>query len=323
MVCKPDIEACMMSRCRQCKQNFKNHILTNILDKKKSIKWYQWITSTGRVEKQEFSGTVLQCVKVLQSKTPQYLSHVFVKRKQSTYFEYIKDNAGDSTVVCQVDYAENFTLQHQDQIQSAHWSKKQVSIFTAYAWMGGSGGEGFSFGFVSNSTDHNKYSVITCLEILIDEITSIMPDVQEIIFFSDGASSQFKNRYILQHLTNIMDKTDLNISWNYFSSSHGKGIVDSIGGTLKRLVWFEILAGARVTSAKDFVDVCHRKTTTIIVGFVQQVQFDTTRRLLEKPFEKTVSVPNLRQQHHIKVLYKDIIEYALYSTREETYVFRF
>jgi hypothetical protein len=270
-----------------------------------------------------FTGTVLQCVKVLKNKTLQYLCHVFIKRKQSTYFEYIKDNTGDSTVVCQVDYAENFTLQHQDQIQSAHWSKKQVSIFTAYTWMGGSDGQGFSFGFVSNSTDHNKYSVITCLEILMNEITSIMPDVQEIIFFSDGAASQFKNRFILQHLTTMMDKTDINISWNYFSSSHRKGIVDSIGGTLKRLVWSEILAGARVTSAKDFVDVCHRKTKTIIVGLVQQVQFDTTRALLEKSFEKTVSVPNIRQQHYINALHKNVIEYGLYSTREEKYVFRF
>jgi hypothetical protein len=56
MVCKEDNEACMMSRCQHCEQNFKNYIMQNILDKKKSIKWYQWITYTGRVEKREFSG---------------------------------------------------------------------------------------------------------------------------------------------------------------------------------------------------------------------------------------------------------------------------
>jgi hypothetical protein len=152
---------------------------------------------------------------------------------------------------------------------------------------------------------------------------SIMPDVQEIIFFSDGAASQFKNRFIVQHLTTMMDNTDINISWNYFSSSHGKGVVDSIGGILKRLVWSEILAGARVVSAKDFVDVCHQKTKTINVGLVHQVQFDTTRQLLERSFEKTISVPNIRQQHYIKALHQNVIEYALYSTREEKYVFRF
>ena len=130
-----------------------------------------------------FLGSVLQCAKQLQQKTPQYLSHVFIKRKQSKFFEYIKENADDGTVICQVDYSENFTLQDQNQIQSAHWSKKQISLFTAYAWMSGSGGDGYSFGLISDSTKHNKYSVITCLEVLIQEIIDINPDVDQIIFF--------------------------------------------------------------------------------------------------------------------------------------------
>ena len=77
-------------------------------------------------------GTVLQCAQQLEQKTPQYLWHVFVKRKQSVYFEDMKGNGGNQTVICQVDYAENFAIHDQDQIQSAHWSLKQVSIFTSY-----------------------------------------------------------------------------------------------------------------------------------------------------------------------------------------------
>ncbi|CAF3187029.1 unnamed protein product [Rotaria socialis] len=188
------------------------------------------------------------------------------------------------TVICQVDYSENFTLVNQDQIQSAHWSNQQVSIFTAYAWMSNSGGEGYSFGFVADSAKHDKYCVITCLENLVEEIINIMSDVNEIIFFSDGAARQFKNRYVIQHLTTMMDKFDINFSRNYFTSSHGKGIVDSIGGTLERLVWMEIMTGVICSSAKEFVDICRRKTRTIIVNLVQQAQFDTTRVTLENTF---------------------------------------
>lgn len=86
----------------------------------------------------------------------------FRKTETKQFFNYITENASDHTVVCQVDYAENFTLCNQDQIQSAHWSNKQVSIFTAYAWFGGSGGEGQSLAFMSNTTEHNKYTAITC-----------------------------------------------------------------------------------------------------------------------------------------------------------------
>ncbi|CAF1936067.1 unnamed protein product [Rotaria magnacalcarata] len=102
-----------------------------MMNKAKVMRWYQWTTVGGRVEKN-------------------ISQHVFVKRKQSDYLDHIKENVDDTTVVCQMDYAENYTLQDQDQIQSAHWSKKQVSIFKAYTWMGGSGGDDYSFGFVSN-----------------------------------------------------------------------------------------------------------------------------------------------------------------------------
>ena len=100
---------------------------------------------------------MLKCIKVLRNKVPQYLRHVYIKRKQSDYFEYMKVNANDNTVVCQVDYAENFSLDNQNQIQSAHWGKKLISIFTAYTWMGGSAGDGQSFGLVSNSIKHTLY----------------------------------------------------------------------------------------------------------------------------------------------------------------------
>lgn len=77
-------------------------------------------------------GTVWQCMKQLKMKIPKYLSHVYIKRKQSSYFEHIRNNANDQTVVCQIDYAENFNLADQDQVQSAYWSTKYISIFSAY-----------------------------------------------------------------------------------------------------------------------------------------------------------------------------------------------
>ncbi len=48
----------------------------------------------------------------------------------------------------------------------------------------------------------------------------------KLLFFSDNASSQFKNPYIINYLTIMMDTMDIDFSWNYFASSHGKGVVD-------------------------------------------------------------------------------------------------
>ena len=248
---------------------------------------------------------------------------MYIKRKQSDYFEYMKVNANDNTVVCQVDYAENFSLDNQNQIQSAHWGKKLISIFTAYTWMGGSAGDGQSFGLVSNSIKHDKYSAITCLDILVNEIISMMPDVDQIIFFSDDASSQFKNRYVLNYLTHMMDTIDIDFSWNYFASGHGKGVVDGVGDILKRLVWLEIMAGKQCSSAHDFVKICREKSQTISTIFVRQAQLDVTKSTLEKTFSHINSIPDIRKQHHFEALHKDVIQYAEYATSNNQYVYRF
>jgi hypothetical protein len=41
---------------------------------------------------------------------------------------------------------------------------------------------GQSIGLVSDSIKHDKYAVITCLEIIVNEIISIMPDVNQFFF---------------------------------------------------------------------------------------------------------------------------------------------
>jgi hypothetical protein len=136
-------------------------------------------------------------------------------------------------------------------------------------------------------------------------------------FFSDNPSSQLKNRYIIHQLTTILDTYDIDIGWNYFASGHGKGTVDAVGGVFKRLVWLEILAGKECSSAEDFVRICHEKTKTIYVIFVQQAQFDFTRIILENVFSKIINLPCIQKQHYFQALHKNVIEFAQYSTSED------
>ena len=48
----------------------------------------------------------------------------------------MKENTDDRKVLLQVDYAENFTMDQQDAIQSAHWKHKYVVSFhgTRMVW---------------------------------------------------------------------------------------------------------------------------------------------------------------------------------------------
>ncbi|CAF4558071.1 unnamed protein product, partial [Rotaria sp. Silwood2] len=47
---------------------------------------------------------------------------------------------------------------------------------------------------------------------------------QELVIFSDGSASQFKQRYLLKNLSFLAKKFDIQLSWQFFASHHGKVI---------------------------------------------------------------------------------------------------
>ena len=59
--------------------------------------------------------------------------------------------------------------------------------------------------------------------------------MKTLIIFTDGAASQFKNKYIMEYAAKMALKKNINLEWNFFANSHGKGVVDGIGGTLKKM----------------------------------------------------------------------------------------
>ena len=72
---------------------------------------------------------------------------------------------------------------------------------------------------------------------LFEKITQKYISVKVINIFSDGAASQFKRRYLFSNLYEWQNDYSVQIMWNFFATSHGKGAVDGIGGTVKRSVW--------------------------------------------------------------------------------------
>ena len=62
----------------------------------------------------------------------------------------------------------------------------------------------------------------------------------------------------------------MSIEWHYFVTSHGKGVVDGIGGTVKRMVWNAVSTRkvCTVTDAKTFAEVAKSVCNTINVVYI-------------------------------------------------------
>ena len=170
---------------------------------------------------------------LLESKVEFFLFHVYTKREQSKFFEHLKTNVTDETIVWQVDFAENFNLKRQKEIQTAHWNTIPLSIFTAFVW---SKKGNFSFALPSLDVSHDKIVVNVALEIILNHIGTVLPNVKEINCFSNRAASQFKQRFLFRNLIQTSDEHKIKLRWHFFEISHGKGVVDGIGGVVKRPV---------------------------------------------------------------------------------------
>ncbi|CAF1100880.1 unnamed protein product [Didymodactylos carnosus] len=145
-------------------------------------------------------------------------------------------------------------MKEQDEIQKAHWNTKPLSIFTAFVW---SKNENFSFALPSLDVAHDKFVVDSRLEIILNHIKTVLPNVKGINCFSDDAAVQFKQRFHFRNLIQIANEHKINLSWHFFATSHGKGAVDGIGGVVKRLV---CSAGEVCRSAEDFIELAKKKT---------------------------------------------------------------
>ena len=247
------------------------------------------------IRKINVEGTVLDCVKSLQKKLPMFKEHTYIKRIQAKEFKMERESVKDdpNKVVIQIDFAENFTTKTQNEIQSAYWSHTQVTLFTVCAWE--SNGI-HSMVIVSDSLHHDKYAVNVFLSHIFQHLDENVRPFESIVMFSDGASSQFKQRFLLYSLT-LMNR---DITWNFFATSHGKGPVDGIGGMAKRVVSREVMSGrASVQSSQEFAIVAANKCKETKNLHIGKEEIEATKLKLEEQFIGVNAIPHIQQIHRV------------------------
>ena len=79
---------------------------------------------------------------------------------------------------------------------------------------------------------------------------------------------------MVQVLKDLGEKIEKSISWKYFATSHGKGILDGIGGRAKYLVRQKVMSKSStpiiVQNSKDFADVANELMKKTVVVHISQ-----------------------------------------------------
>jgi len=161
-------------------------------------------------------GTVEEAPSHLGDKMPSFLENLSIKRKQHQFFEDCISQLGPEEAVVQGDFTENYTCCHQDEIQAAHWSQGQITLFTAAVWVHDSSKRTCeTHCIIGDNHGYYKWTVSVFLDTVIsDFIAKKHPQVKMVDIFFDGPASQFKNKYKANFCCKL-ERHGLKVRWNF------------------------------------------------------------------------------------------------------------
>lgn len=287
---------CWQNQCEDCSNGKKLNIPN---DPEKQVTWRQWEKNNdGRLLLQFKEGCAGELYELIQADIQNFLAHVIIKRIQAHAFQV--DQKLENVRLLQVDFAMSYSCSYQNEIQSALWSRASVMLFTAAAFINGTCK---TFVLCSDARNKDKDTVYVMLMKLYEMLNAEQVNIIEEIIWSDGPASEFKNKYMVQVLKILAKKYNTKFSWKYFATSHGKGVVDGVGGNIKRLVRQKSMShseGTIVQSAKDFAQLAQELVPSTQSVFISE---DEIRRVIdeEKPWEGVIPVPGISSYHVIEV----------------------
>ena len=142
-----------------------------------------------------------------------------IKQIQSTAFT--EDKKRSDCHVLQCDFTMAYSYGYQNEFQSSLWSQKCINLFTAALCSKSQVCQPFLI--ITDSQDKGKNSVFPFINDLTDYIQFEKGGM--LIIYTDGASSEFKNRYIVKLVSMLSKNFQCKVSWKYFATSHGKGVM--------------------------------------------------------------------------------------------------
>ena len=196
-MCNPPMPGCYFGDCDQCPGDSSVQILLHgILDDNMidAVTFKQWV-SVDRSTLESFTKTD-EFVEYLCNKLADLIPHSFFATQQSSYFAACKSNLKEGEVVVQADFSENYAFILQDAAQGFHWNNSQATIHPFVAYFTHHKEERhISFVVISDCLQYDTVAVYLFQRKLIEFLKLALPFMlKKIVYFSDGAASQYKNK---------------------------------------------------------------------------------------------------------------------------------
>lgn len=211
------------------------------------------------------AGPFDQVVEELTEELEKFSLHLFNARWQQQQFHHITSHVPDGGLVMVMDFAENFSCFFQDEAQSAHWAKNQVTIHPIVTYFRCPDDGAVckdSFIIISDDLKHDSHAVhhFSCKVVNILQERGL--SFTKVVQFTDGCAAQYKGRTGFVDISFAVEDTGIVTERHFFGSRHGKSVCDGEIGVVKRCASLAVKAGGIVIAdAKDLYEYCSRHLT--------------------------------------------------------------
>lgn len=228
-------------------------------------------------------------IQELMSQMHSFKKHWFILQHQSKAFRESKQNVKADECIVHVDFSENFNCRYHQEIQAVHFggSHEQASLHTVVLYTANQ--PPISYCSVSSNFEHGPIGIWAHLKPILDFIREQYPAVHHLTFWSDGPSSQYKQKGNFYRLCKDPFLAGFTtVSWNYFESSHGKGAVDGVGATVKRVADTCVRNGIDINTPLKLFDIVGCRLQSVKLCYINEEMFHQSAEMMP------ASIPSLK-----------------------------
>lgn len=175
-----------------------------------------------------------------------------------------------------LDFVENYLFKEQNEIQSMHWHTDQVTLFVHITYRRKAEDDTVIkevHFYVSDDKAHDTVFVQHCFLMHSQWLQKQGLEFKKHWVWSDGCAAPFKAKRPFYFVSRYYAITNMEMTWNFFESGHGKGEHDGAGAVVKRALTHEQLKtdGVDLKCAADIVAFLKdTMSTTTSTGYVKE-----------------------------------------------------
>lgn len=306
VTCNPNLKDCMMNTCNSCMNKDCVDNLDRIVEQK-TVRVYTWKDEITEIIKDNKKKLIKKTVKIEQRKLLGILCrdfnsefkkifcpHVFKKNHQTEQRRKCLQQLAYDEAAVHMDFSENYLCRLSEEIQAMHFgsSHNQATLHTVVVYTEADLPK--SYCTISSSKQHNAYAVWAHLVPILEILR--MKGVDTVHFFSDGPSSQYKNKENLFLLNTFYKEMGFKYAtWNFSESSHGKGAPDGVGAAVKRVADGLVSLGEDIPNAKVLFEKLSNRTSVTLFYIEENKITEIQEKLQLNKIPKIKGITSVRQ----------------------------